>query len=78
MWRLATVFEEGARDTLFKKLIAKEQNPGDYGARANIMWCGTIAQQRPRWCGCEKIGLRIFWNMKSVRFTTLRMAPDCL
>ena len=34
---------EGTLTAIIKEAYRIKQNPGDYGARANIMWCGTIA-----------------------------------
>lgn len=69
---------EGTLTAIIKEAYRIKQNPGDYG-RAPIL-CGVerlLITGLVVWVA-RKIGLRIFWNMKSVRFTTLRMAPDCL
>ena len=69
---------EGTLTAIIKEAYRIKQNP-EITVRAPIL-CGVerlLITGLVVWVA-RKIGLRIFWNMKSVRFTTLRMAPDCL
>ena len=45
---------EGTLTAIIKEAYRIKQNPGDYGARANIMWCGTIAHNGTCGVGCEE------------------------
>lgn len=45
---------EGTLMTIIKEAYRVKQNPDDYGARANIMWCGTIAHNGTCGVGCEE------------------------
>ena len=39
---------------IIKEAYKVKQNPNDYEARANIMWCGTIAHNGTCGVGCEE------------------------
>ena len=69
---------EGTLTAIIKEAYRIKRNPEDYGARANIMWCGTIAHNGTCGVGCAEDWASHFWSMKSVRFITLRMEQDCL
>lgn len=45
---------EGTLTAIIKEAYRLKQNPEDYGARANIMWCGTIAHNGTCGVGCEE------------------------
>lgn len=45
---------EGTLMAIIKEAYRVKQNPNDYGARANIMWCGTIAHNGTCGVGCEE------------------------
>ena len=45
---------EGTLLAIIKEAYCVKQNLGDYGARANIMWCGTIAHNGICGVGCEE------------------------
>ncbi|WP_308756913.1 iron-containing alcohol dehydrogenase [uncultured Bacteroides sp.] len=45
---------EGTLTAIIKEAYRIRQNPLDYGARANIMWCGTIAHNGTCGVGCEE------------------------
>lgn len=45
---------EGTLTAIIKEAYRIKQNPEDYGARANIMWCGTIAHNGTCGVGCEE------------------------
>lgn len=45
---------EGTLTAIIHEAYRLKQNPEDYGARANIMWCGTIAHNGTCGIGCEE------------------------
>lgn len=45
---------EGTLMAIIKEAYKVKQNPNDYEARANIMWCGTIAHNGTCGVGCEE------------------------
>lgn len=45
---------EGTLLAIVKEAYKVKQNPNDYEARANIMWCGTIAHNGTCGVGCEE------------------------
>ena len=45
---------EGTLTAIIKEAYRIKRNPEDYGARANIMWCGTIAHNGTCGVGCEE------------------------
>lgn len=45
---------EGTLTAIIKEAYCVKQQPEDYGARANIMWCGTIAHNGTCGIGCEE------------------------
>ena len=45
---------EGTLMTIIKEAYKVKQDPNDYEARANIMWCGTIAHNGTCGVGCEE------------------------
>lgn len=45
---------EGTLTAIIKEAYRVKQNPNDYGARANIMWCGNIAHNGTCGIGCEE------------------------
>lgn len=45
---------EGTLTAIIKEAYRVKQQPEDYGARANIMWCGTIAHNGTCGIGCEE------------------------
>ncbi len=45
---------EGVLTAIIKEAYKVKQNPVDYDARANIMWCGTIAHNGTCGVGCEE------------------------
>lgn len=45
---------EGTLTAIIKEAYRVKQHPDDYGARANIMWCGTIAHNGTCGVGCEE------------------------
>lgn len=45
---------EGTLIAIIKEAYRVKQNPNDYGARANIMWCGNIAHNGTCGIGCEE------------------------
>lgn len=45
---------EGTLTAIIKEAYRVKQNSDDYGARANIMWCGTIAHNGTCGVGCEE------------------------
>jgi alcohol dehydrogenase YqhD (iron-dependent ADH family) len=45
---------EGILQTIIEEAPKVKQNPNDYDARANIMWCGTIAHNGTCGIGCEE------------------------
>lgn len=45
---------EGTLTAIMKEAYRVKKNPYDYGARANIMWCGTIAHNGTCGVGCEE------------------------
>lgn len=45
---------EGTLTAIIKEAYRVKQNPEDYDARANIMWCGTIAHNGTCGVGCEE------------------------
>ena len=59
---------EGTLMAIIKEAYKVKQNPNDYEARANIMWCGTIAHNGTCGVGCEEDWASHFWNMKSVLY----------
>ena len=58
---------EGTLTAIIKEAYRVKQQPDNYAARANIMWCGTVAHNGT--CGgrgVRKTGHPMHWNMKSV------------
>lgn len=45
---------EGTLTAIIKEAYRVKQHPDDYGARANIMWCGNIAHNGTCGVGCEE------------------------
>lgn len=45
---------EATLTSIIKEAYRLKQNPDNYGARANIMWCGTIAHNGTCGVGCEE------------------------
>ncbi|MDO4162961.1 MAG: iron-containing alcohol dehydrogenase [Bacteroides sp.] len=45
---------EGTLTAIIKEAYRVKQDPNNYGARANIMWCGTIAHNGTCGVGCEE------------------------
>lgn len=45
---------EGTLTAIIKEAYRLKANPSDYDARANIMWCGTIAHNGTCGVGCEE------------------------
>lgn len=45
---------EGTLTAIIKEAYRIQRSPEDYGARANIMWCGTIAHNGTCGVGCEE------------------------
>lgn len=45
---------KGLLMAIIKEAYKVKQNPNDYEARANIMWCGTIAHNGTCGVGCEE------------------------
>ena len=45
---------EGTLTAIMKEAYRVKQHPDNYGARANIMWCGTIAHNGTCGIGCEE------------------------
>lgn len=45
---------EGTLTAIIKEAYRVKQHPNDYDARANIMWCGTIAHNGTCGVGCEE------------------------
>ena len=57
---------EGTLTAIIKEAYRVKQQPDNYAARANIMWCGTVAHNGTCGVGREKTGHPMHWNMKSV------------
>ena len=45
---------EGTLTAIIKEAYRVKQDPGNYGARANLMWCGMIAHNGTCGIGCEE------------------------
>lgn len=57
---------EGTLTAIIKEAYRVKQQPDNYAARANIMWCGTVAHNGTCGEGVRKTGHPMHWNMKSV------------